>query len=284
MTEAAQVTETEQTQPASLTPEELAAQKEAKRQAEEAERREQEETEKKPWFKKRFDELTRQKYEHQQRADEAVNKARELEERLKRLEAQQQEHRPPQQQFSDGRPQLQDYLDKFYDQDQARESYHEALADWKFDQREKQAEQKRQQEQEQQKRDQEAQSFEQKRVATIAAGETTHDDWKETVFSIPTQIMTRQLAEATFALDNPAEAQYYLGKNLQEAERISKLSPYAMAAELGKIEAKISTHSKKTTTAPPPLNPITGAPALSGEIDPEKDPEGWIKARNEGRI
>jgi hypothetical protein len=78
---------------------------------------------------------------------------------------------------------------------------------------------------------------------------------------------------------------YFLAKNLKEARRISILSPRKRAVELGKIEAKLNTKPvKPISKAPPPINPVDGKAAPSGVPDPAKNPEEWIKWRNEGKI
>ena len=84
------------------------------------------------------------------------------------------------------------------------------------------------------------------------------------------------------AIDSPlvAEIDYYFGKNPEEAERISSLrDPIAVAREIGKLEATLTAQlkdsghepevtapettepevTKKTTKAPPPVNPVKGS-------------------------
>ena len=80
---------------------------------------------------------------------------------------------------------------------------------------------------------------------------------------------------------------YYLGCNPKEAERISRLSPYLQAKEIGKIEAKVADNPpvKRTTNAPPPIKPVTaksvGAP-VRDTTDPrsvkEMSTSEWIEA------
>ena len=60
---------------------------------------------------------------------------------------------------------------------------------------------------------------------------------------------------------------YYLGSNPKEADRISRLSPILQAKEIGRIEVALAASPpvKRTTSAPPPISPVTptsnGAPA-----------------------
>lgn len=282
--ETEQSVETSQEQ---LTPEQSAEQQAAdeaaKKAADEAERQEQEATEQKPWFKRRFDEITRQKYEEKQRADRAEARAADLESRIKKLETKPDDTT---QQFTPTRPRptRQEFEQKFDDIDQATEAYVSSVIQWEFEQREAQRQAQDQIAKEREEKNKEVQTFEQKRIATVTAGREKYQDWEQVVFSIPGAIMHRHLASAVMELPEGASVAYYLGKNLQEAERISQLSPYAMAAELGKIEVKLSTTEKPTTNAPEPLETVKGRSAATTEFDPEKDLDAWVAARNEGRI
>jgi len=79
---------------------------------------------------------------------------------------------------------------------------------------------------------------------------------------------------------------YYLAKNPQEANRISKLSPVSMAREMGKIEVKITAQSdapkpNKITQAPEPINP-GGNRIVNVATDLDKVPvEDFMRRRNE---
>ena len=51
---------------------------------------------------------------------------------------------------------------------------------------------------------------------------------------------------------------YFLGSNPKEAERISRLSPFLQAKEIGRLEAKLLADPpvRKTSSAPAPIRPI----------------------------
>lgn len=248
---------------------------------EEIERREQEETEKKPWYKKRFDKLTRRYYEAEERAENERLLREQHEAELKRLR--EPEKPGPRETQKPKRADFGDYED---------EKYAEALVDWKIEQREaraKQSEEERsaeRQRQEDAKRAGERQkTFIEKRDALIGDGEKKFkEDFHRTVQSIPASILTQQMAEILVDSQFGSDIAYHLGKNLQEAEHISKLNPMAMAREIGKIEARIGTAGPKETKATPPIAPIKGRASASSEIDPAKDPDKWIEARNRGEI
>ena len=244
------------------------------------ERAEQEQTEKKPWYKKRFDELTRKRYEIE------AAKAAEIEALKKELqEAKKVSVKPdtPPVNFAKPKPIVGDF--------QTYEDYVDALTDWKLEKKEAEVFTKRQQEEEAKKQAEKAnevkkeqQTFDEKRKATIETGKGKYKDFDEVVQSIPGQILTFQMATVIVDSDNGSDVIYHLGKNIQEAERISKLNPWAMAREIGKIEERLKLTEKKTTKAPPPINPNPGKSEVIPEIDPEKDPVGWIAARNAGKL
>lgn len=270
-----------------------AAETEAKQKADEQaelERKEQEETEKKPWFQKRFAEITKQKYDEKQRADAAEKKAQDLEARIQKLEkTKEPEFKPTRPRPEE--PDFNTYVDKHDDPDEAYSEYSKALAkytddltDWKLEQRDAKATQKRERETKKAEEQKVQQSFYEKAAAIRKAGLEKFNDYDEVVGGIPLPLIPIQLQHAITELNDGDSVIYYLGKNLQEAERISKLPPYAMAAELGKVEMKISNTQKKQTKAPEPIKPLKGKTPASSEIDPGKDPKGWIEARNRGEI
>lgn len=247
---------------------------EQKRQQEETEKREQEETEKKPWFQKRFNELTQKRYA-------AEREAERLRKELEDARKQRTEQKPPEQsqqtQYTRPKPTREQFN---FDEDQ----YIPALIAWEIEQSQTQVETRRQQEREQQTQHQAQAEFDQKVDTMNVNGMGKYSDWRDVVWTVPPPIFHQELVKAITESPMGADIAYHLGKNLQEAERISKLSPYAMAAEIGKLELKISNPEKKTTKAPPPVNPVGGRGMATSELDPSKDTLAWIQARNEGKI
>ncbi len=78
--------------------------------------------------------------------------------------------------------------------------------------------------------------------------------------------LTPPMLEVIATSDHGPHIGVYLSRNLEEADRISKLSPIAAAAALGRIEASLSTarqSERKTTKAPPPVTNVSGAPAIN---------------------
>jgi hypothetical protein len=113
-----------------------------------------------------------------------------------------------------------------------------------------------------------------------------YDDFEQVVYNRALPI-TNVMAETIQASDVGPDVAYYLGSNPREAERISRLSPYLQAKEIGKIEVKLTDNPpvKKTTNAPPPIKPVTaktvGAPARD-TTDPrsvkDMSTSEWIEA------
>lgn len=82
--------------------------------------------------------------------------------------------------------------------------------------------------------------------------------------------------------DAPHDLAYHLGKNPEEARRLSAMHPVAAARELGRIEARLSSPKpKSTTSAPDPITPVRGT--ASGTRNPDKmSPAEWRAAREAG--
>ena len=93
-----------------------------------------------------------------------------------------------------------------------------------------------------------------------------YDDFKQVAYN-PSLPITAEMAETIRASDQGPDVLYHLGSNPAEASRISKLSPLLQAKEIGRIEAALAASPpvKRTTSAPPPISPVTptsnGAPA-----------------------
>lgn len=115
-----------------------------------------------------------------------------------------------------------------------------------------------------------------------------YDDFEQVAYN-PNLPITNVMAEAIQSSDIGPEVAYFLGTNPKEAERISKLTPYVQAKEIGKIEAKLADNPpvKKTSSAPAPITPVTarttGSPAYD-TTDPRSvfntTASQWIEAEN----
>lgn len=118
---------------------------------------------------------------------------------------------------------------------------------------------------------------------------TKYDDFEQVAYN-PRLPITDVMAETIKASDVGPDVAYYLGSNPKEADRISRLSPFMQAKEIGKIEAKLASDPvpvKKTSAAPAPISPVTARGASSPSFD-TTDPRSvksmstaeWIAAEN----
>jgi hypothetical protein len=113
-----------------------------------------------------------------------------------------------------------------------------------------------------------------------------YDDFEQVAYN-PKLPITNVMAETIQSSDVGPELAYYLGSNPKEADRISRMTPFMQAKELGKIEAKLADNPpvKRTTSAPAPISPVTartsGSPALD-TTDPRSiktmTASQWIEA------
>lgn len=120
-----------------------------------------------------------------------------------------------------------------------------------------------------------------------------YDDFEQVAYN-PKLPISNAMAETIQASEIGPDIAYYLGSNPKEAARIASLnSPILQAKEIGKIEAKIASEPvlKKTTSAPPPIAPISGRSAGSPSYD-TTDPRSiknmstseWIEAERQRQM
>lgn len=116
-----------------------------------------------------------------------------------------------------------------------------------------------------------------------------YDDFEQVAYN-PNVPITTVMAETIRASDVGPDVAYYLGSNVKDAERISKLSPYLQAKELGKIEVKLADNPpvKKTSSAPAPIAPVNargGTGKVLDTTDPrsvkEMSTSDWIEAERQ---
>lgn len=119
-----------------------------------------------------------------------------------------------------------------------------------------------------------------------------YDDYDQ-VARNPNVPITEVMAEAIYASDVGPEVAYYLGTNIKEAARISRLTPFLQAKEIGKIEAKLASDPpvKKTSNAPAPISPVTArstGPTSHDTTDPRSvksmTTSQWIEAERARQI
>ena len=112
-----------------------------------------------------------------------------------------------------------------------------------------------------------------------------YEDFDDVAFADDVHI-TDTMASAIMESDLGPDVQYFLGNHPKEASRIARLSPVGQVREIGKLEAKLSAPPpRKTTSAPPPVKPVTGKGAAPTKVDPDKlDIKEWMKLERAGKL
>lgn len=100
-----------------------------------------------------------------------------------------------------------------------------------------------------------------------------YDDFEQVAYN-PNLPVTDYMAQAIQASDIGPEVIYHLGSNPKEAQRIANLPPILQAKEIGRIEAKLVADppTKRTSTAPAPLAPVSTTRSSSGPRYDTTDP------------
>lgn len=100
------------------------------------------------------------------------------------------------------------------------------------------------------------------------------------------QDVPQDFLETAIELKSPHKVLHHLGSNLDEAERIIKLSPKKMALELARVEAQLNAPAAPPaapiiSTAPAPVVPIAGGakPGAASLDDPNISMEQFMELR-----
>jgi hypothetical protein len=110
----------------------------------------------------------------------------------------------------------------------------------------------------------------------LQEGFSKYGDFEEVVFDRTASHITPMIVDILADCEHPADVAYYLTKNRVEGVAISRMTPIQAARAIAKLEDKLVNAPsqpptvRKTTNAPAPINPITGAASGSGEKDPNK--------------
>jgi hypothetical protein len=203
----------------------------------------------KPWWEKRFDELTADKHAERRRAEAAERRLQALEQQPQ-VEQRQAETPPDRWDDPEG-----------YDR-------------WIIDRA---------------KTEVRAEFTREKTVSTyaerVAKAREAKPDF-DSVTTNPDLTITPAMAQVIVDSDIGPEVAYHLGTNPQEAARIAALPQHRQAAELGKLEAKLSqpAPAPAPTRNPPPPPPQTVAGLSAGIAKAPEDMSmsEYIKWRSKG--
>lgn len=108
-------------------------------------------------------------------------------------------------------------------------------------------------------------SFETSLAQRMAKGQEKYEDFAEVAQADHVPI-TKAMAEVIAASDTGEDIAYFLGRNLDEATRISKLSPALQAHALGTIEASLRA-KPKSSAAPAPAKPISSTGSTGQDFE-----------------
>jgi len=106
-----------------------------------------------------------------------------------------------------------------------------------------------------------------RRRTLLEVGEDKYDDFEEVVKSSKLRIAEPAYL-AMLESDISSDLVYYLAKNDAEADRISDMSPYAQAKEIGKLEDKLAAKQPiKKSDAPKPITPVNGSKDFTKRLE-----------------
>ena len=157
--------------------------------------------------------------------------------------------------------------------------YQQKMTEWvqgsieaQFQAREQQAQQGAAESERQQRQ----QAFQQK-AGSFAADKADYYD----VAHNPSLPVSDTMADAITLMDDGPQVLYHLGKNPQEAARISQLPSNLQALELGRLEARLSMPQPKTaSSSPPPIKPLSAGGESVTKSPDEMTTKEWLDWRN----
>jgi len=175
-----------------------------------------------------------------------------------------------------GKPTIEQY--NTYDE------YMEALADWKVEQKliARQQENFKNEKQEHYKK--RIATFQEKLVEAADEDPEILDYYQDQTLPISTT-----MGDVLLESEVGPQLLKYLGENRKEAARIARLSPYAAAKELGKIEDRIlnpktADPPKKISQAPDPISTVKPKGKITNPTDDEADIHDFIRSRNQAQF
>lgn len=95
--------------------------------------------------------------------------------------------------------------------------------------------------------------------------------------------ISNEMIEAASEVGDAHKILHWLGKNIDEAERISNLAPHKMGAALAKISTKTAVTVKAQSKAPAPIKPISGK-NMSTMADEDIPMEEYIRREDERQL
>lgn len=210
----------------------------------------------------RIDKITREKFDARARAERAEAELAEY--------RKSQGNRP-------ARPSMAQFADEYGNIDHAKydtavTAYEDSLLGWRD-------RQKAQVEQEVNVKLEQEIAFEKFNTAAETA-RAKYSDFDET---IDKKVFAPALQKALLE-DQLVEVAYYLGKNENEAFRLSQMPFHQMMKEIGKLEGKLSTLTLKASQAPEPIRPVAGEKGIDVANENNLSDKDWFTKEEKKRL
>lgn len=141
------------------------------------------------------------------------------------------------------------------DQYDNEEDYFDKLTDWKLEKRDRDSQQAKSQENQRSMLEKTEKLY----LEAAKLPGFDRDDFEQLS-------LTPVIAQTLLDSDVAPKLMAYMTSNPEEVERISTLSPARQAAELGKLEMKLSSAPVKTTKTPAPITPVGGGGKSSRDL------------------
>lgn len=141
------------------------------------------------------------------------------------------------------------------------EGYIAALTDYKVDQRMRGLQQQSDAQRYAQSQREQAAQIQQK----LSSAQAKYSDFNEVAMADDVPI-SQPMAAAIARLKEGGEVAYYLGSNIDEARRISRLDPVEQVWEIKELDRKLSA-PPSTTKVPPPITPTIGTSTVKRPLE-----------------
>ncbi len=220
---------------------------------------------------KRIDQLTKQRHQ-------ALREAEELREENRKLK-EQQTVQPP---ADDPRPSFDSY--------DSVEQFEKDIEAWSRRQAQREA-QATQQEKQSGPSVEEQEAIDRIQNAAIEASDR-YPDFEDVVYD-PSLPLSTEMIRAAADTESVADVLYHLGKNPQEAQRLSQLNGTSLIREMGRLEARLEANNgsgadaasqggEQPTSAPEPIQPVKGNRAKREPTNPDElDIDTWMERERE---
>jgi hypothetical protein len=218
---------------------------------------------------KRIDELVRQREDAERRADA------ERQEKLRLLALVEKGPKPepksePEEDPEPQRPTREAFADATA-YEEALANYADQKASWSAKRAVKEALAEQEQKVEQRQRDEAQKAAIEAYTTRVQKASEKYPDYKQVAES-PDVSVSIPMAHAIMHSEHGPEIAYHLGKNPEEAKRISALQPALQLVELGLLVAKLTTPApKEETPSPQPVKPVSAAPKPIKPLGPSSE-------------